>query len=273
MQNVIASSSSSSSTIASGVVVQNDSATATKTALPVFTAIEQLVIEHDVWHNGAFRTSNEQLYVLLQKCYALYKGMEGKSKDAAEKRMGLEQFINLKALRVQADSHTLTKIVKCVFGVDRRRVSAYSIALRVADKAKIEVLDLPAFIRNAGGVEEVRRSAATTTGNVITPAQKVAIANDAVAQKTIAVIKSEQLGMELDAGKIGKNVVLIGTWEADGSVIVRAVVQNDSVVKSALATYYVNTKSEQTTKATEKAAANDADARQAAVKAAAAMVA
>ncbi len=267
MQKAIAiSGSASASTVAAAQsVVQNDSSAATKVALPVFTAIEQLVIEHDVWHNGAFRTSNEQLYVLLQKCYALYKGMEGNSEDAKAKRKGLQEYINLKALRVQADSHTLTKIVKCVFGVDRRRVSAYSVALRVAEKANVEVLDLPAFIRNEGGVEEVRRSAAQASGNGLTATQKVAIANDAVSQTSIAVISSKQLGMKLDAGKIGKNVVLIGTWEADGSVNVRAVVQNDTVVNSALACYYTANRNAVSAQALETKAANDANTTQQAI--------
>jgi hypothetical protein len=239
-------------------VVQNDTSVAVKTTMPVFAAIEQMVAEHEVWHNGAFRTSNEQLYLLLQKCYALYKGMEGNSKDAEEKRKGLEDYINLKAIRVQGETHTLNKIVKCVFGVDRRRASAYALALRVASNAKTTVENLPTFIRNAGGVEEVRRSAAKKDGTTITTHQKnIAVANEAVTQKSIAVITSEQLGMTLDAGKIGKNVVLIGTWQADGSVVVRAVVQNDTALNSALAGYYSANKETVKAKATENIAAND----------------
>ena len=171
---------------------------------------------------------------------------------------------------MQSGTHTLNKIVKCVFGVDRRRASAYALALRVAATKKITVESLPAFIRDAGGVEEVRRTAAEVNHNIISAPQKVAIASDAVAQMSIAVISGEQLGMALDLGNIGKNVVLLGTWQADGSVVVRAVVQNDSAVNSALAGYYSSNKGAVQAKATEAVAANDANLVQQAINQAAA---
>jgi hypothetical protein len=43
-----------------------------------------------------------------------------------------------------------------VFGDDRRRASAYGIVLRRALSDKISVADLPTFIRDHGGGEEIR---------------------------------------------------------------------------------------------------------------------
>ena len=119
------------------IVVKHDSAATdqaqakspTKTA---YASIEQLVIEREVWEQSVYRTSNDMLYALLQKCYGLYKSMEGMSADAIVLRSGLTDYINLKNIKCTSTSHTVVKIVKCVFGDDRRRASAYGIVLRAA---------------------------------------------------------------------------------------------------------------------------------------------
>lgn len=47
-----------------------------------------------------------------------------------------------------------------------------------------------------------------------------------------------EISRQLDAGKIGKNTLLVGTWQSDGSILIRAVIDNDSLVKAALASQY-----------------------------------
>ena len=62
----------------------------------------------------------------------------------------------LHSIAVNKNSHTLIKIVKCVFGTNKRRVSAYSIVLRTALFNKVKSADIADFVRNNGGVEEIR---------------------------------------------------------------------------------------------------------------------
>ena len=223
---------------------------------------EQLAIEREAWENTAYRTSNEQLYALLQKCYATYKAMSGTEEEAVNLRKGLSDYINTKGYKFNAGTHTLVKIVKCVFGADRRRVSAYGIVLRTALAKKISAVDLPQFIRAQGGVEEIRLAKAP---NAMTAKQKAAKAAEAVQTENMGVFASESLGSKLDAGNIGKSVVLIGTWQADGSVIVRSVVENDSAVNAALACHFSANKSEVKEAATQKQAANDEQVKQDAI--------
>jgi hypothetical protein len=52
--------------------------------------------------------------------------------------------------------------------------------------------------------------------------------------------------------------VLIGTWQADGSVVVRSVVQNDTAVNAALASYYSTNKATVIDQSKRQEAANDA---------------
>ena len=228
-------------------------------------SIEQLVIERQVWETTVYRSSNDMLYGLLQKCYALYKGMEGMSADAVVLRDGLSIYVNLNGIKCNKSSHTIVKIVKCVFGDDRRRASAYGIVLRAALAEKIAIADIPSYIRNKGGVEEIRLA---KSPNAMTAKEKATAAVSAVNADSMGVFASTTLGSKFDAGKTGAAVVLIGTWQPDGSVIVRTVVQNDTAVNAALASYYSSNKDAVKQQAEQKQAANDEQVKQEAVSAA-----
>ena len=250
-------------------VVSNDTPTAAQSAQgskATYAVIEQLVLEREVWQENAFRTSNEQLYQLLQKCYSLYKAMDGASAEAKALREGLKDYINVKGYGFTKATHSLTKIVKCVFGTDRRRVSTYSIVLRSALAKDDSVMDVADFIRSAGGVEEIRLA---KSPNAMSNKQKAAVATSTVAYKEVAVLSSAALGgLMNDVGKIGTNTVLIGTWQADGSVVVRAVVESQTVLTAALASYYSSVKEAAAQQAAEQKAAAEAQAKQKAIAAA-----
>jgi hypothetical protein len=276
MQNTAALSSSPVSSavearatvpaVAAAVVVQHDTVIASAQAVVnVRQHFEQLVAEREAWQDNAYRASNDQLYALLQKCYATYKAMSMDTAEAKELRSALTDYINLKGLKFNAGTHTIVKIVKCVFGADRRRVSAYGIVLRRALSESASVLDIPTYIRERGGVEEIRLARAP---NAMTAKQKATVAAEAVKAETLGVFASAALGAKLDAGNIGKAVVLVGTWQADGSVIVRTVVQNDSAVNMALASYYSANKDAVQKQAQQQDAANDEQLKQQAISAA-----
>lgn len=259
---VIATSTAS----ASASVVQHDTATASAQAMVnVRRHFELLVAERQAWQDNAYRASNDQLYALLQKCYATYKAMSMDSEEAKALRSALTDYINLNGLKFNAGTHTIVKIVKCVFGADRRRVSAYGIVLRRALSEEVSILDIPTYIRDNGGVEEIRLAKAP---NAMTAKQKATAAAEAVQAQSMGVFASAALATRLDAGNIGKAVVLVGTWQADGSVVVRTVVQNDTAVNTALASYYSANKDAVRQQAQQQQAANDEQLRQEAINAA-----
>lgn len=251
--------------VAEAVVKHDTAMQAAVHAKSGLQSIEQLVIERQVWETTVYRSSNDMLYGLLQKCYALYKGMEGMSADAVVLRDSLSIYVNLNGIKCNKSSHTIVKIVKCVFGDDRRRASAYGIVLRAALAEKIAIADIPSYIRNKGGVEEIRLA---KSPNAMTAKEKAAAAVSAVNADSMGVFASTALGSKFDAGKTGAAVVLIGTWQPDGSVIVRTVVQNDTAVNAALASYYSSNKDAVKQQAEQKQAANDEQVKQEAVSAA-----
>ena len=247
-------------------VVQNDTAVATSKASEVVrNHFEQLAVEREAWERTVYRTNNEQLYLLLQKCYQTYKAMSGTEDDAVNLRKGLSDYINTKGYKFNAGTHTIVKIVKCVFGADRRRVSAYGIVLRTALAKDISIADIPDFISGQGGVEEIRLAKAP---NAMTPKLKAQAGAESVQSSNLGVYASTSLASKLDAGNIDKPVVLICTWQADGSVIVRAVVQNDSAVNAALACHYSTNKEIVKKETVAKQAANDDQIKQEVISAA-----
>jgi hypothetical protein len=99
----------------------------------------------------------------------------------------------------------------------------------------------------------------------MTARQKAVVAGSAVTAANLGVFASAQLNQLLDAGKVGTNTLLIGTWQADGSVVVRAVVESEGALNAALASYYSANKTESKAKVVEQTAANEANAMQGAV--------
>lgn len=241
----------------------------TESASSLFTSerIEQLATEREEWEQGALRTSNEQLYALLAKCYTLYWEMCGSSNVAKSMRAELEDFISKKGYRFLESTHTLAKIVKCVFGgVDRRRVSTYSLVLREALTQKLKVDAVAAFIADKGGVEEIRRSKSATAK---TPKQKAELGKQAVSDSQLAVISSDKIAETLDMANVGKDMVAIVTQQADGSLIVRKLISSQTVLNAALASAYSSNKAELQTVAKNNTAANDDQAKDELIKAAA----
>ena len=60
-------------------------------------------------------------------------------------------------------------------------------------------------------------------------------------------------------------MLLIGSWQADGSVTVRAIVESDGVLNAALSSFYNANKKKLAASAKETKAANDATATQTAI--------
>ena len=262
-------STEASTNPAAAGVVSNDTPTGETLAQghkAMHASIEQLVLEREVWQENAFRTSNEQLYGLLQRCYGLYKAMCEDSAEAKALREGLRSYINLKGHVFSKPTHTLTRIVKCVFGSDRRRISAYSIVLRSALAQGVGIMDVAQFIRDAGGVEEMRLARAP---NAMSAKQKAQVTSSVLAYKNLGVFSSAALsGSFNDVAKAGTQTVLIGVWQADGSVVVQAVVESATALNAALASHHSQVRDAAKQQAAQAQEVSKADSKDAAIQAA-----
>ena len=217
--------------------------------------IEQLIIQQQVWADGVFKTSNDLLYSLLAKCYEKYEQMCADNDVGKKLRTDLNDYIVLHNIGVNKKSHTLIKIVKCVFGTNKRRVSAYSIVLRAALDKGIKSSELVEFINANGGVEEIRLA---KNGNALTVTQKAEKAKVAVEAEVLAEFESEAISKQLDAANVGAQIVFVASQLANGKFVVNAVSNSTTAVNAVLAAYYSANKTEiSNKKLEEKVASND----------------
>lgn len=196
-------------------------------------AIEKLVVQRKDWETNELAAANDGLYRLLQHCLAVNNAMSGTDSTAKALKKGLANYIEEQKYIFKESTPLITKVVKCVFGVDRRRVSAYSSALRVAMAEKVGVMSLPQFFREHGGIEEVRRSATTTKTKTLK--DKVRLGRVVLENDVLAKVQSDNLNAHFSNGSLEEGVVLLATKEDDGSFAIRRVVQNSGAVNSVLA--------------------------------------
>lgn len=204
--------------------------------------IENLSTEREAWETSAYVRSNELLYALIQKCYALYVDLTIKHDDVGAKKLGLRDFISHKGLSFKDGTPLTAKLIRCVFGdKDRRRLSTYHTVLRVAVANKWSVVDVPAKIAEFGGVQEI--SLGKPVG-ALTSKQKAEQARQFVLSQSLAKLASEKLAAKNDPEQMGEQAVALVTQESDGSFTVHCVVHSSAAVNAALASYFASNKNE-----------------------------
>src|SRR5665213_2922307 len=156
-----------------------------QTELSIQQRLEDLSKQREKWEVNVFKTSNQMLYGILQQCYVL------------EKSMGTEQYSELNNYCTQHDiafnssTKAIAKIIKCVFSIDRRRVSTYVTALRAAKENDISSEELSAWLEENGGVQEISLRRST---NYKPDAQRVVEATHIVMhQPVLATVASAEL--------------------------------------------------------------------------------
>lgn len=253
--SVIAAPVSASSTIAAAeAVVKNDtSASKSKPSIKLganakvkvakasrmLTPLDRLQSMEQANHNWEvteLAASNKRKYSILADAYSYYWHMKfDPIKETRAKYLAdLEKFIEQRKYGFSPTSHDMTRVIKCVFGMDRRRVSAYSIALREALRQNVTAQDLPTFIEQNGGVEQIRMGGTKPLSAKIR-AGKV---KDEVIGAELGMIKFDDRFVHADADWADKQVVIVATYLPTGEFQANAVIRHDTAVNAALAAYY-----------------------------------
>ena len=221
--------------VSSKVVVSN-----TTPALQSNSAeqLKSLEIARISWETTELAQSNNRLYSILQQAYQFYLVMkQDESKDVRkEKQAALDAFIADRGYTNSfgATTHDMTRVVKCVFGVDRRRVSAYSIALREALRQEVGASDLIVFLEQNGGVEQIRMGGTKP----LSASKRAELVKTEVSEAVISTVKFDAVVVKANADWVDKQVVFVATYLHTGEFEVNAVVRHDGAVNTALAAYY-----------------------------------
>lgn len=134
--------------------------TTTKTGTSPAGDIDKLVSslntlrkERKTWEEGAFKSSNEQLYRLLEKCHRFLERL----RDDLKLRRKLESALDRLEIEVRSNTSLELKLAKAVFGQENRRIHAYVRVLQVAKTDLSKGASFSDWILERGGVEEIRR--------------------------------------------------------------------------------------------------------------------
>ncbi len=208
----------------------------THTSTVVLGELAQMEQSRILWESKELAASNQRLYSILKRAYSFYKTLkEDENKEVRDaRRKELERFIEDRKFQFGTTTHDMTRVVKCVFGVDRRRVSAYSIALREALRQGIAVDDLTAFIEQEGGVEQIRMGGTKP----LTTAKRADAVKTTVWNTEIGDIKLDLKLIDADTEWNDQQVVILATYLPTGIFKASAVVKHEGAVTAALSAYY-----------------------------------
>jgi hypothetical protein len=209
---------------------------ATHASTVVLGELAQMEQSRMLWESKELVASNQRLYSILKRAYSFYKTLkEDENKDVRDaRRKELERFIEDRKYQFGTTTHDMTRVVKCVFGVDRRRVSSYSIALREALLQKKSVDDLISFLEQEGGVEQIRMGGTKP----LTISKRADAVKGTVWDTEIGDIKLNPKLIDADPEWNDKQVVILATYLPTGIFKVSAVVKHDGAVTAALSAYY-----------------------------------
>lgn len=210
--------------------------------LPFIRDLDSLEAMRKHWEVTEMAASHARLYAILTGIYSYYYNMKDKATTTKVREMmksALDSFTNRHKSVTSADTHDMNRVVKAVFGDNRRRVSAYAIALRHAYDYGVRPENLAAWIKGKGGVEEARKEASKSG---MPRKERVEIAEKIVKRATIDVIKTDKMTNLFSADDSEKMVLLVATYRATGELEIQCVVKTDSAVKAALAAYYSTNK-------------------------------
>jgi hypothetical protein len=163
MENILTQSSVQPSTPADMSVAEQQKAQklAQQTLFdtPLVNALDVLSADCAQWEAGAYTTATEGLYELLGRCLTIYRShfIQGTPGERTAFRKALMTRIQTAGVRVTKSTMTLTMFVRYIFKSDRRRAHGYSYVLRAAVEQDIAAEGFAEFVRQAGGIEELRR--------------------------------------------------------------------------------------------------------------------
>lgn len=199
--------------------------------------VDTIVEERKQWQATVFTDSNNALYDMLSKIYELYEFTRGNPKLATEVANYLNKQCEAKQLKLTKKPTHMQLLVKYVFAesaVDSRRISAY-VRVLTAAALSTEVTTaahVPDFIRNAGGVEEVRAAQArNTTPPRVRAAEGRKLADKRKSLATVSVGEIKQNATDVK----NSYVALVGKVNAQGEVEVKYVCYEQNLTKSKLA--------------------------------------
>jgi hypothetical protein len=125
----------------------------------IVSDLDSLVTKRKQWEITDYKKANEGLYSLLASCLDVFaaKFVDADLDNRKTLRSELSNKLRADGIRVQSNTTTLTMFVRFVFGSDRKRAHGYTYVLKAAISHGVTAANLPSWILEQGGVEEIKR--------------------------------------------------------------------------------------------------------------------
>jgi len=186
-------------------------------------SVNTLISERKEWQSTVYEDANSALYALLSRIYELYDGMKTEQAADAEKRQWMYAEYKKLVKKAQKKPSVIQMLTRIVFSdtqADSRRINSYARVLTAASQSDsvVSAADVSAFIRNNGGIEEVRLS---LTKNSLSPkvrakeGRSIALDTKSLANVSISAITESAASLK------GSFVSLIGYVTARGIIEVK----------------------------------------------------
>lgn len=117
------------------------------------SAIDALRRKCEAWEINIYKSSNDELYSILQKCHLFLENL----RSAPKMRNAFTKALEGLGIEVRGNTSLELKVVKAVFGKENKRIHAYVRLLKTAKKDLPKGTSLSDWIFEEGGVEEIRR--------------------------------------------------------------------------------------------------------------------
>jgi hypothetical protein len=201
-------------------------------------AFVELVKQRETWEAGTYAASNAELYALLgQTLTLLYR-----VKRSTELSRGLNGFLTKLGFTFTDATSTETKLLRAVFcdpakpNQYKHRIYVYARVLAVAFEAKVTGTDLPEFIEQRGGIDEIRRDGSKAADK---KDEKAAVINNAENALTFTECDTIATGIKLTADLMPaddqKFSLALLRMEADGTGSIVFGTNSKALVRSVLA--------------------------------------
>ena len=217
----------------------------------------------DNWQVHEEKT-NHSLYEILADCFEAYQAL------VLDKEARSHFFKSYKSEDLTENKRTPleSKVIRYVFKISRRKLSAYARVLRVANAAGIKRSALPSWITEQGGIEQIRRSKPNQSG-ALSRAAAIAKAEELLSTLN-SLAEIDQAPDDLKPIKGEKfSIVIVRRGKGSNASIVHAV-ESKSAIKATLAAVGQSLYSKAKQEEAEKAERSRSSARRQAIEAAAA---
>ena len=192
----------------------------------VVTELNGLLEKRKTWEATDYKKANQGLYSLLASCLDVFSSKFVNADDSDKKTLRGELAARLTAdgIRVQRNTTTLTMFVRFVFGSDRKRAHGYTYVLKAAISYDVSAANLPSWIVEQGGIEEVRRQM------IVSEEAKQRKADLANAQTQVKAGIEQAVVMPLAqvrlSGVTGEHALLLAKPSPDGIVSIVGVISD-----------------------------------------------